>query len=105
MEKGNYSEKDACTIVRQILDAVKYLHSLGVVHRDLKPENLLCPSDFDTSLHIFVADFGLSRALEDGQEMSTYCGSPEYVAPEVLSCAPYEKAVDLWAIGVIAYIL
>lgn len=82
VEKGHYSEKDACTIIRSILEAVQYLHSLGVVHRDLKPENLLCASDFEETLHVYVADFGLSRSLEEGQEMSTYCGSPEYVGKQ-----------------------
>jgi len=62
VERGNYSEKDASNIVRQILEAVSYLHSQGVVHRDLKPENLLCSTERD-SIHIYVADFGLSRVF------------------------------------------
>jgi len=104
VERGNYSEKDASTIVRQILEAVAYLHSQGVVHRDLKPENLLCSTERD-HIHIYVADFGLSRVFHDREQLNTYCGSPEYVAPEVLACIPYEKAVDLWSVGVITYIL
>jgi len=105
VERGNYSEKDASTIVRQILEAVAYLHSEGVVHRDLKPENLLCSTDKDQNIHIYVADFGLSRVFHDREQLNTYCGSPEYVAPEVLACVPYEKAVDMWSVGVITYIL
>jgi calcium/calmodulin-dependent protein kinase I len=105
VERGNYSEKDASNIVRQILEAVQYLHSQGVVHRDLKPENLLCASNSTTDLYIYVADFGLSRVFHDREQLNTYCGSPEYVAPEVLACVPYEKAVDLWSVGVITYIL
>jgi calcium/calmodulin-dependent protein kinase I len=105
VEKGNYSEKDACFLVRQILEAVKYLHEHGVVHRDLKPENLLCASDYDTTMHIYVADFGLSRLFEDNELFTTYCGSPEYVAPEVLACGPYDSSVDVWSVGVITYIL
>jgi len=104
VEKGNYSEKDASNIVKQILEAVKYLHGHGVVHRDLKPENLLC-SETASNIHIYVADFGLSRVFHEREQLSTYCGSPEYVAPEVLACVPYEKAVDLWSVGVITYIL
>jgi len=104
VERGNYSEKDASNIVRQILSAVQYLHSEGVVHRDLKPENLLCV-DSAEKIHIYVADFGLSRVFQDREQLNTYCGSPEYVAPEVLACVPYEKAVDLWSVGVITYIL
>jgi len=105
VEKGNYSEKDASNIVSQILRAVQYLHGMGVVHRDLKPENLLCSETSTGAIHIYVADFGLSRVFEDSQQLNTYCGSPEYVAPEVLACVPYEKAVDLWSVGVITYIL
>jgi len=104
VERGNYNEKDASGIVAQILGAVSYLHTQGVVHRDLKPENLLCTTR-NGLLHIFVADFGLSRVFEDREQLNTYCGSPEYVAPEVLACVPYEKAVDLWSVGVITYIL
>jgi len=104
VERGNYNENDARKIVSQILDAVQYLHSEGVVHRDLKPENLLCVDNED-HIHIYVADFGLSRVFQDREQLNTYCGSPEYVAPEVLACVPYEKAVDLWSIGVITYIL
>jgi len=105
VERGNYSEKDASNIVRQILGAVSYLHTQGVVHRDLKPENLLCTETEDHNIHIYVADFGLSRVFQDREQLNTYCGSPEYVAPEVLACVPYEKAVDLWSVGVITYIL
>lgn len=104
VDKGNYNEADASNIVKQILEAVGYLHTQGVVHRDLKPENLLCSGEGE-KIHIYVADFGLSRAFQEDQQLVTYCGSPEYVAPEVLACVPYEKAVDLWSIGVITYIL
>lgn len=106
VERGSYSEKDASSIVKQILEAVSYLHSQGVVHRDLKPENLLCSTaDTELGVHIYVADFGLSRVFHEREQLNTYCGSPEYVAPEVLACIPYEKAVDLWSVGVITYIL
>jgi calcium/calmodulin-dependent protein kinase I len=79
VEKGNYNEKEASQIIKQILSAVEYLHSQGVVHRDLKPENLLCSETKDQNLHIYVADFGLSRVFKDMEHMNTYCGSPEYV--------------------------
>lgn len=106
VERGHFSEKDAAALVKQIVEAVAYLHSQGIAHRDLKPENLLC-SDKEPSIHIFVSDFGLSRLLDEAsfQQMSTQCGSLEYCAPEVLSGELYEKSVDLWSIGVITYIL
>lgn len=109
VERGHYTERETCLIVKQILEAVKYLHDQGVIHRDLKPENLLCSNDFDKTLHIYVSDFGLSRMFETNELITTYCGSPEYVAPEVLECGkrgiPYEKSIDLWSVGVITYIL
>ncbi|RVE72865.1 hypothetical protein OJAV_G00043460 [Oryzias javanicus] len=87
----------------QVLQAVSYLHQNSIVHRDLKPENLLYFST-DENAKIMVSDFGLSKTLEHGV-MSTACGTPGYVAPEVLAQKPYSKAVDCWSIGVISYIL
>ncbi|XP_040447711.1 calcium/calmodulin-dependent protein kinase type 1 isoform X1 [Falco naumanni] len=104
VEKGFYTERDASTLIRQILDAVKYLHDMGIVHRDLKPENLLYYS-VDEDSKIMISDFGLSKIEGCGSVMSTACGTPGYVAPEVLAQKPYSKAVDCWSIGVIAYIL
>lgn len=103
VEKGSYTEKDASDLIRQILEAVDYMHEQGVVHRDLKPENLLFYSPDDDS-KIMISDFGLSK-MEDSGIMATACGTPGYVAPEVLAQKPYGKAVDIWSIGVISYIL
>lgn len=103
VEKGSYTEKDASDLIRQILEAVDYMHEQGVVHRDLKPENLLFYSPDDDS-KIMISDFGLSK-MEDSGIMATACGTPGYVAPEVLAQRPYGKAVDIWSIGVISYIL
>ncbi|XP_056878716.1 calcium/calmodulin-dependent protein kinase type 1D [Takifugu flavidus] len=104
VEKGFYTEKDASTLIRQVLDAVNYLHRMSIVHRDLKPENLLYFNSQDES-KIMISDFGLSKMEGTGNVMSTACGTPGYVAPEVLAQKPYSKAVDCWSIGVIAYIL
>uniref|UniRef100_A0A673BPX1 Calcium/calmodulin-dependent protein kinase type 1-like n=1 Tax=Sphaeramia orbicularis TaxID=375764 RepID=A0A673BPX1_9TELE len=104
IEKGFYTEKDASKLIQQILDAVRYLHDMGIVHRDLKPENLLYYS-MDEDSKIMISDFGLSKIEGSGSVMSTACGTPGYVAPEVLAQKPYSKAVDCWSIGVIAYIL
>jgi len=103
VEKGQYSEKDASNIVRQIVSAVEYLHSNGIAHRDLKPENLLSAGDDDTEV-IKIADFGFSKKFDE-EKLMTSCGSPGYVAPEVLTCESYDKAVDMWSVGVIIYIL
>nr|XP_020743151.1 calcium/calmodulin-dependent protein kinase type 1 isoform X1 [Odocoileus virginianus texanus]XP_020743152.1 calcium/calmodulin-dependent protein kinase type 1 isoform X1 [Odocoileus virginianus texanus] len=104
VEKGFYTERDASRLIFQVLDAVKYLHDLGIVHRDLKPENLLYYS-LDEDSKIMISDFGLSKMEDPGSVLSTACGTPGYVAPEVLAQRPYSKAVDCWSIGVIAYIL
>ncbi|KAH0956440.1 hypothetical protein HN011_000363 [Eciton burchellii] len=103
VEKGSYTEKDASGLIKQVLEAVDYMHDQGVVHRDLKPENLLYYSS-DEDSKIMISDFGLSK-MEDSGIMATACGTPGYVAPEVLAQKPYGKAVDVWSIGVISYIL
>ncbi|XP_056131839.1 calcium/calmodulin-dependent protein kinase type 1D [Lampris incognitus] len=78
VEKGFYTEKDASTLIRQVLDAVNYLHGMGIVHRDLKPENLLYFNPQDES-KIMISDFGLSKMEGSGDVMSTACGTPGYV--------------------------
>ena len=103
VKHDQYSERDASVIARQIVDAVKFLHDHGIAHRDLKPQNLLCSGTDPTDIRI--ADFGLSKVFNDKTMMRTCCGSPEYVAPEILLCMDYDKAVDLWSIGIIIYIL
>ncbi|XP_054465585.1 calcium/calmodulin-dependent protein kinase IGb [Anoplopoma fimbria] len=103
LDRGVYSEKDASSVIKQVLEAVSYLHDSGIVHRDLKPENILYYSQEENS-KIMISDFGLSKMV-DNDIMSTACGTPGYVAPEVLAQKPYSKAVDCWSIGVITYIL
>jgi len=103
VERGQYSERDASNITRQFVSAIEYLHNQGIAHRDLKPENLLSIGQCENEI-IKVADFGLSKNFGD-EKMMTSCGSPGYVAPEVLECESYDKAVDMWSIGVIIYIL
>ncbi|XP_075898095.1 calcium/calmodulin-dependent protein kinase type 1D-like isoform X2 [Nelusetta ayraudi] len=103
LDRGVYSEKDASCVIQQVLEAVCYLHQNSIVHRDLKPENILYYSQ-DENSKIMISDFGLSKMV-DNDIMSTACGTPGYVAPEVLAQKPYSKAVDCWSIGVITYIL
>jgi len=104
VEKGSYSEADAATVVRQIVSAVQYLHGIGIVHRDLKPENLLLRKVGD-HLSVSITDFGLSKIVGQQTMMMTACGTPSYVAPEVLHATGYGEGVDMWSIGVITYIL
>lgn len=104
VDKGYYSEKNAIIIIKQILSAVSYLHSQGIAHRDLKPENLLCSGQDEDEI-VKIADFGLSKIFSGDEELMTSCGTPGYVAPEVLMCESYDKSVDMWGIGIITYIL
>jgi len=103
VDRGNYSEKDAANIVKQIVQAVQYLHAHNIVHRDLKPENLLSAGDGDEEV-VKVADFGFAKNFDE-EKLITSCGSPGYVAPEVLTEDSYTNAVDMWSVGVIIYIL
>eukprot|EP01129_Flabellula_baltica_P002901 TRINITY_DN12784_c0_g1_i1.p1 TRINITY_DN12784_c0_g1~~TRINITY_DN12784_c0_g1_i1.p1 ORF type:complete len:406 (-),score=86.40 TRINITY_DN12784_c0_g1_i1:1061-2278(-) len=100
IEQKKYSERDSVVIIKQILEAIAYMHENGIAHRDLKPENILVTDSGD----IKVTDFGLSKdySLET---LQTSCGTPDYVAPEVLKGVSYDSAVDIWSIGVITYIL
>ncbi|KAJ3140465.1 Calcium/calmodulin-dependent protein kinase type 1D [Physocladia obscura] len=104
-QRGFFSEKDAAEIISQLLSAIESLHSLGIVHRDLKPENILL-KDKSSKTHILVTDFGLSKMATNDHILHTTCGSPIYVSPEVLLKTPgHGRPVDLWAVGVISYIL
>uniref|UniRef100_A0A8C7PB62 CaM kinase-like vesicle-associated protein n=1 Tax=Oncorhynchus mykiss TaxID=8022 RepID=A0A8C7PB62_ONCMY len=102
LDQGYYSEKDTSNVVRQVLEAVAYLHSQRIVHRNLKLENLVY---FNRLKHskIVISDFHLAK-LENGL-IKDPCGTPEYLAPEVVGRQRYGRPVDCWAIGVIMYIL
>jgi len=103
--KGSYTEKDASEVIYTLCDALEYLHDKKIVHRDLKPENLLYASPAEDA-DIKVADFGLARLVTGKDLMKTACGTPGYVAPEILKNKGYDSgAVDLWSVGVILYIL
>ncbi|KAF9987796.1 hypothetical protein BGZ75_010422 [Mortierella antarctica] len=105
LKKGYYTEGDAARLVREILLGVEYLHNMGIVHRDLKPENLLFHDKTENS-RLMITDFGLSKVLTSGNDvLMTACGTPGYVAPEVLEEIGHGKPVDMWSVGVIAYTL
>ncbi|RMY44463.1 hypothetical protein D0864_15626 [Hortaea werneckii] len=104
-EKGKFTEKDASQTIRQVLEAVDYLHQNDVVHRDLKPENLLYLTRAPTS-DLVLADFGIAKHLDtpDGV-LKTMAGSFGYAAPEVMLKKGHSKPVDMWSLGVITYTL
>lgn len=113
VDKGKYPEEEAKVLIARLVGALAYLHDLGIVHRDLKPENLLFQSKRDDA-EIKIIDFGYA-GFYTAAGLTGLCGTPDYVAPEVLSWyapddrivmgTPYGKPCDMWSIGVIVYIL
>lgn len=92
--KGSYFESDAADLIRAVLSAVAYLHDHGIVHRDLKPENLLFRTPEDNA-DLLIADFGLSRIMDEEQfhVLTTTCGTPGYMAPEIFKKSGHGKPV------------
>ncbi|EQC26304.1 CAMK/CAMK1 protein kinase [Saprolegnia diclina VS20] len=105
VEKTCYTEREARDVVKSLLEVTAYCHAANIVHRDLKPENILLVNrDDHTSFKL--ADFGFAKRIAvDSAGLVTACGTPGYVAPEVLMGKPYGASVDVWSIGVITYIL
>merc|ERR1719181_2272684 len=114
VKKGKFGEDEARRYFRQMVDGISYCHSQGVCHRDLKPENLL----LDAGKNLKISDFGLSNFIDGGDTaptddkinrvklLHTTCGTPNYVAPEVLADEGYDgKTADVWSCGVILYVL
>jgi CRP-like cAMP-binding protein len=109
LDRGNYTEADAGAIMRPVLEGLAYLHGRGVTHRDLKLENLLLADAADLS-SVRIADFGLAKAAfsaagGDRPGVGAICGTPSYLAPEIIAGQRYTPAVDCWAAGVCLYIL
>eukprot|EP00731_Ephydatia_muelleri_P029820 Em0021g343a len=108
-KKGNFKEQDAKVVMQQLIDAVVYLHDNDIVHRDLKLQNvMLSTSDPSDEFNIKVTDFGLAymRSLNECNDdlMSAHCGTPFYMAPEVIkNKQEYSKLCDVWSLGVIMY--
>ncbi|RUS23159.1 kinase-like domain-containing protein [Endogone sp. FLAS-F59071] len=105
VKNSKLSEADVRHILYQLFQALKYLHDRGVAHRDLKPENVLLANK--QKLHIKISDFGLAKIVGEDSFLQSLCGTPSYVAPEVLTPSKqrnYGKAVDLWSCGVMMYI-
>ncbi|KAB1263366.1 Phosphorylase b kinase gamma catalytic chain; skeletal muscle/heart isoform, partial [Camelus dromedarius] len=106
-EKVTLSEKETRKIMRALLEVICSLHKLNIVHRDLKPENIL----LDDNMNIKLTDFGFSCQLEPGEKLREVCGTPSYLAPEIIECSMnddhpgYGKEVDMWSTGVIMYTL
>lgn len=104
IEKEHYSEQEACEAIKPIVDSISYCHKMNIAHRDLKPENILYSTP-DTDAIIKICDFGLAKVVSKENFMITACGTPSYMAPEVLKGKGYGNAVDFWSIGVLLYVL
>ncbi|KAF4961348.1 hypothetical protein FGADI_366 [Fusarium gaditjirri] len=102
--KQKLSEDESRKLFVQLFQGIKYLHERNIVHRDIKPENILL---VDKNLHVKLADFGLAKIIGEESFTTTLCGTPSYVAPEILADSKqrkYTKAVDVWSLGVVLYI-
>lgn len=104
VQKSYYNEKEARDVCLILFDAMKYCHDHNVAHRDLKPENLLLASEDDDS-NIKIADFGFAKKVKEPNSLTTQCGTPGYVAPEILEGKSYDTRADMWSLGVIVFIL
>ncbi|KAM3172575.1 hypothetical protein ACTXT7_014248 [Hymenolepis weldensis] len=106
VDSGFLPEDDTKFLFLQMLMATKYLHDNGITHRDLKPENILLSGKSNRCL-IKVTDFGLSKIVSENTMLRTFCGTPTYLAPEILTTAgagTYTPAIDIWSLGVILYV-
>jgi len=103
VEKGTLSEEEASVLVRKITSAVAHMHGLGIIHRDLKPENLLLTKKGDHA-EVKLIDFGLAKEMDD-QVARSFLGTRGYLAPEMLQRIAYDKAIDIWALGIIVFVL
>jgi len=104
VKKAYYNEKEARDVCKILFMAIEYCHSKQVAHRDLKPENLLLVSNDDDS-QLKIADFGFAKKVTSESCLTTQCGTPGYVAPEILENVAYGTKSDMWSLGVITYIL
>ncbi|OLQ03642.1 Myosin light chain kinase A [Symbiodinium microadriaticum] len=118
-QQGRFPETQAARLLRQLADALSYVHSKNIVHRDLKPENLLLTCPDRDLMQVKIADFGISRQTLSSEDCQTYSGSRDYRAPEVIRasmisnskqnasshCKGYGKAADMWSLGVVLFVM
>jgi len=105
-KNGKFSESNAKKLFKELVSAVHYLHCLRIAHRDLKPENIL----LDKKQKIKLSDFGLARVTDHNSLMTTQCGTPQYLAPEIINLGSenkdaYTTAIDMWSLGCVLYLI
>lgn len=101
----SFNEQKAAYVINQILLALNYIHSNNIMHRDLKPENILLENSDPKVLNIKLSDFGFATYYSKNAGESLQCGSPLYMAPEIINNEDYTEKVDIWSTGVITFIL
>ena len=99
MKKNKLNNETIIQFLRETISIVKYLHSLNIIHRDIKPENLL----LDNNLRIKLCDYGWATHYNNNEQINTFCGTPEYVAPEIIKKEFYDEKIDIWSIGVLLF--
>jgi calcium/calmodulin-dependent protein kinase I len=103
-QRKTYTESDARNLCRKLLESVRYCHENSVAHCDVKPKNLLLKDD-DDDVEIKLTDFGFATRVYEPRSLTKQCGTPFFVAPEVLMRSPYDQQSDMWSVGVIIYLL
>nr|XP_010333027.1 cGMP-dependent protein kinase 2 isoform X3 [Saimiri boliviensis boliviensis] len=98
-DRGSFDEPTSKFCVACVTEAFDYLHRLGIIYRDLKPENLI----LDAEGYLKLVDFGFAKKIGSGQKTWTFCGTPEYVAPEVILNKGHDFSVDFWSLGILVY--
>ena len=100
---SKFNERRACFYAAQLVEAIRCLHQNGVIYRDLKPENVL----LDSNGNLKITDFGLSKVGLDSNDKNartySFCGTPEYLAPEIIMGIGHDKSVDWWSLGALLY--
>jgi len=96
-DRGWFDDNTTKFYVACVVNAIEYLHGRGIIYRDLKPENLL----LDAKGYVKMVDFGFSKRIAEGSKTWTFCGTPEYVAPEIILNKGHDRSVDFWSLGVL----
>jgi serine/threonine protein kinase len=104
LDMNNYTEKDARDLFMVLLESVEYMHKMGIAHRDIKPQNIFLESK-DSHSRIKIGDFGFAKKVHTPKSLTSRCGTPSYVAPEILKNQPYDQSCDMWSVGVVLYVM
>ncbi|ESN97989.1 hypothetical protein HELRODRAFT_141692, partial [Helobdella robusta] len=105
MNSKYYSEQDVSGMVHNVMSGILYLHSINIVHRDIKMENVLVQKNRNGLKKLKICDFGLATIIANNEILKTVCGTPNYMAPEIILQVGYGNKVDVWSVGIFMYIL